>query len=91
MVLYAVYPKLLDFTPNPVFAARRYRARSRKFAFHRSCRRATGNLDSKTGEEIMALFANLHGQGNTIILVTHETPTALSGNLLRVDRGIRFC
>src|SRR6266478_6634561 len=32
----------------------------------------TGNLDSKTGEEIMALFANLHGQGNTIILVTHE-------------------
>jgi len=32
----------------------------------------TGNLDSKTGEEIMALFANLHSQGNTIILVTHE-------------------
>src|SRR3977135_4365771 len=32
----------------------------------------TGNLDSKTGEEIMALFANLHNQGNTIILVTHE-------------------
>jgi len=25
----------------------------------------TGNLDSKTGEEIMNLFANLHGQGNT--------------------------
>jgi putative ABC transport system ATP-binding protein len=32
----------------------------------------TGNLDSKTGEEIMTLFANLHQQGNTIILVTHE-------------------
>jgi putative ABC transport system ATP-binding protein len=32
----------------------------------------TGNLDSKTGEEIMALFENLHQQGNTIILVTHE-------------------
>jgi putative ABC transport system ATP-binding protein len=32
----------------------------------------TGNLDSKTGDEIMALFANLHAQGNTIILVTHE-------------------
>jgi len=32
----------------------------------------TGNLDSKTGEEIMALFKNLHSQGNTIILVTHE-------------------
>ncbi|HKM66856.1 MAG TPA: ABC transporter ATP-binding protein [Candidatus Acidoferrum sp.] len=36
----------------------------------------TGNLDSKTGEEIMALFANLHGQGNTIILVTHEMDIA---------------
>jgi len=32
----------------------------------------TGNLDSKTGEEIMALFENLYKQGNTIILVTHE-------------------
>src|ERR1700731_614904 len=36
----------------------------------------TGNLDSKTGGEIMALFANLHGQGNTIILVTHENDIA---------------
>ncbi|HYL09212.1 MAG TPA: ABC transporter ATP-binding protein [Candidatus Acidoferrales bacterium] len=32
----------------------------------------TGNLDSQTGEEIMGVFARLHGQGNTIILVTHE-------------------
>jgi putative ABC transport system ATP-binding protein len=32
----------------------------------------TGNLDSRTGDEIMALFASLHAQGNTIILVTHE-------------------
>src|SRR6516225_8525328 len=36
----------------------------------------TGNLDSKTGEEIMTSFANLHGQGNTIILVTHEMDIA---------------
>ena len=36
----------------------------------------TGNLDSKTGEEIMNLFENLHGQGNTIILVTHEMDIA---------------
>jgi putative ABC transport system ATP-binding protein len=36
----------------------------------------TGNLDSKTGEEIMALFDNLHRQGNTIILVTHEADIA---------------
>src|SRR6266852_3355027 len=36
----------------------------------------TGNLDSKTGEEIMNLFENLHKQGNTIILVTHELDVA---------------
>jgi putative ABC transport system ATP-binding protein len=36
----------------------------------------TGNLDSQTGEEIMALFARLHNQGNTIILVTHEPDIA---------------
>jgi putative ABC transport system ATP-binding protein len=36
----------------------------------------TGNLDSKTGEEIMNLFENLHEQGNTIILVTHEMDIA---------------
>jgi putative ABC transport system ATP-binding protein len=32
----------------------------------------TGNLDSTTGNEIMALFDRLHGEGNTIVLVTHE-------------------
>ncbi len=32
----------------------------------------TGNLDTKTGEEIMEMLGELHGQGNTIILVTHE-------------------
>ncbi len=36
----------------------------------------TGNLDSKTGQEIMALFDQLHGQGNTIVLVTHEADIA---------------
>jgi putative ABC transport system ATP-binding protein len=37
----------------------------------------TGNLDSKTGAEIMALFERLHEQGNTIILVTHEPDVAV--------------
>jgi putative ABC transport system ATP-binding protein len=36
----------------------------------------TGNLDSKTGEEIMLLFDRLHAAGNTIILVTHEADIA---------------
>ena len=36
----------------------------------------TGNLDSKTGIEIMQLFSELHREGNTIILVTHEEDIA---------------
>jgi len=37
----------------------------------------TGNLDSKTGKEIMALFDDLHKSGQTIILVTHEADIAV--------------
>lgn len=37
----------------------------------------TGNLDSATGVEIMALFQRLHDQGNTIVLVTHEMDIAM--------------
>jgi putative ABC transport system ATP-binding protein len=40
----------------------------------------TGNLDSKTGVEIMALFEDLHRQGNTIVLVTHEPDIAEHAN-----------
>ena len=36
----------------------------------------TGNLDSKTGEEIMSVFEKLHESGNTIIMVTHEPDIA---------------
>ena len=36
----------------------------------------TGNLDSKTGNEIMGVFDRLHGGGNTIVLVTHEADIA---------------
>jgi putative ABC transport system ATP-binding protein len=38
----------------------------------------TGNLDSTTSVEIMALFERLHAQGNTIILVTHELDVAMN-------------
>ncbi|MBU0528672.1 ABC transporter ATP-binding protein [bacterium] len=40
----------------------------------------TGNLDSKSGEEIMSIFDSLHESGNTIILVTHERYIAEHAN-----------
>jgi putative ABC transport system ATP-binding protein len=40
----------------------------------------TGNLDSATGAEIMAVFDQLHSEGNTIILVTHEDDIARHAN-----------
>ena len=40
----------------------------------------TGNLDSKTGLEIMHLFERLHQGGNTIILVTHEADIAANAH-----------
>jgi len=46
----------------------------------------TGNLDSKTGVEIMRLFGSLAEQGNTIILVTHDQ--AVAGHARRVIRLI---
>ena len=55
----------------------------------------TGNLDSKTGVEIMALFARLHQGGNTIILVTHEPDIAAYAHRViairdgQVERDVR--
>ncbi len=49
----------------------------------------TGNLDTKTGEEIMALFAEIHRKGNTIILVTHEEYIAEHANrIIRIRDGL---
>ena len=55
----------------------------------------TGNLDSKTGLEIMALFARLHQGGNTIIVVTHEPDIAAYAHRViairdgQVERDVR--
>ncbi len=49
---------------------------------------ATGNLDSKTAEEILALFDELHTEGKTIVLVTHEPDVgARAQHLLRLKDG----
>jgi putative ABC transport system ATP-binding protein len=48
----------------------------------------TGNLDTKTGEEIMGLFEELHAKGNTIILVTHEAEIAEHAHrIIRIRDG----
>lgn len=49
----------------------------------------TGNLDTKTGEDIMALFNEIYEQGNTIILVTHEEYIAEHAErILRIRDGL---
>ena len=49
----------------------------------------TGNLDSRTGEEIMALFETLSQKGNTIIVVTHEEEVARHARrILRIRDGL---
>ena len=49
----------------------------------------TGNLDSKTSEEIMGLFEEIHKQGNTIILVTHEEDIAQHAHrIVRLKDGL---
>ena len=48
----------------------------------------TGNLDSRTGDEIMALFNTLHAEGNTVILVTHDSSIAKHAQrLIRLHDG----
>jgi putative ABC transport system ATP-binding protein len=49
----------------------------------------TGNLDSATGAEIMALLGDLHARGNTIILVTHEDEIAAHAHrVIRLRDGV---
>jgi putative ABC transport system ATP-binding protein len=49
----------------------------------------TGNLDSKTGVEILALFEELYGQGNTLIVVTHEEDVARHARrIIRLRDGL---
>ena len=48
----------------------------------------TGNLDKKTGQEIMAMFKELHEAGNTIVLITHDSKVAqCAERIIRIEDG----
>ena len=83
----------MDHKPNELSGGQRQRvAVARALANKPSIILAdepTGNLDSKTGEDIMILFNELHEAGNTIILVTHEEYIAENAHrIVRLHDGI---
>src|SRR5690606_23088606 len=83
----------IDHRPNELSGGQRQRvAVARAMVNHPSIILAdepTGNLDSKTSHEIMALFDKIHKKGNTIILVTHEEDIAQHAHrIIRLKDGV---
>jgi len=83
----------MDHQPNQLSGGQRQRvAVARALVNHPSIILAdepTGNLDSKTSVEIMKLFGDIHAQGNTVILVTHEEDIAAHAHrIIRLKDGL---
>lgn len=83
----------MDHKPNQLSGGQRQRvAVARALVNHPSIILAdepTGNLDSKTSVEIMNLFDEIHANGNTVILVTHEEDIARHAHrIIRLKDGI---
>lgn len=83
----------MDHKPNQLSGGQRQRvAVARALVNHPSIILAdepTGNLDSKTSVEIMKLFGDIHANGNTVILVTHEEDiAAYAHRVIRLRDGI---
>jgi putative ABC transport system ATP-binding protein len=83
----------MDHHPNQLSGGQRQRvAIARALVNHPSIILAdepTGNLDSKTSVEIMKLFGEIHNNGNTVILVTHEEDiAAYAHRVIRLRDGV---
>jgi putative ABC transport system ATP-binding protein len=82
----------IEHKPNELSGGQRQRVAVARALVNNPCillaDEPTGNLDSKISEEIMQLFAEIHSQGNTLIVVTHEESIAKHAHrIIRLKDG----
>jgi putative ABC transport system ATP-binding protein len=83
----------MNFQPNQLSGGQRQRVAIARALVNKPsiilADEPTGNLDSKTSEEIMKLLKEIHDKGNTIIVVTHEEEIAAHAKrIIRLRDGI---